>query len=264
MKIGIIQLTSVLDFRVNLEKIRKLLKQAKEEKIEAVFLPEVFYSMSNMIEPTPYLVEQGNEHFKNIQSLAKDFNLYLLGGSVATKEKGKIKNRNFNFDPKGKLLETYDKIHMFACDLSKTSAKVVINEAKTYTPGTQRKILQIKNWKIGLSICFDLRFPEMYRQYYHEGANLLSISSAFTVPTGKAHWHTLLRARAIENQSYVVAAAQYGVHNERVSTYGHSLIINPWGEILADAGEGEKLICAEIDLAEVKKVRERLLVPVDK
>ena len=114
--------------------------------------------------------------------------------------------------------------------------------------------------KIGLGICFDVRFPEMARGYSKKGANLLTFSSAFTVPTGKAHWHTLVRARAIENQCFVVASAQWGQNNERISTYGHSLVVDPWGEILADAGEGEKVITAELNLDYVQEVRKKVKV----
>ena len=119
-------------------------------------------------------------------------------------------------------------------------------------------MIEIEGFKLGLSICFDLRFPELFRSYSSQGATVLSISSAFTVPTGKAHWHTLVRARAIENQCYVIASAQWGKHNEKMSTFGHSLIVDPWGEILADAEEGEKIIFGELSLDKIKSVRERL------
>jgi predicted amidohydrolase len=116
-----------------------------------------------------------------------------------------------------------------------------VDEGKLYQKGAEEKIIQVKDLKIGLSICFDLRYPQMYQNYAKAGANLLTISSAFTVPTGKAHWHTLVRARAIENQCFVVASAQWGVHNEKVTTFGHSLVVDPWGEVLLDLGEGEKI-----------------------
>ena len=123
------------------------------------------------------------------------------------------------------------------------------------------KVLEMGPWRMGMSICFDLRFPEMYRKYTLDyKTNLLSISSAFTFPTGKAHWHTLVRARAIENQCYVVAANQWGEHNEKMKTFGHSLIIDPWGDILADAEEGEKMITAELSLNRVREIRSRMNV----
>ena len=258
MKIGVIQLQSVLDPNKNLETIRNFLKSAVHENAQAVFLPEVFYSMSDGTQPTPYLIEGHNEHFQAIRSLAKDFGLYVLGGSAATLVDGKILNRSYNFNPQGEEIGAYDKLNLFSCDLSKHPSHQIIDEGKVYSKGDKARMIEVGGFKIGLSICFDLRFPELFRSYSAHGANLLSISSAFTVPTGKAHWHTLLRARAIENQCYVVASAQWGKHNERLSTFGHSLVVDPWGEIIVDAQEGEKIVFAELSFDRIKSVRERL------
>jgi len=249
MKIGVIQICSALDYKKNLAKLAIFLQEAKEAKVEAVFLPETFYSISDGKKCTPYLVEEGNEHFKNIQNLAKKYSLYILGGSAATRVGDKVVNRNYNFDPEGLLIGIYDKRHLFSCDLGTK----VVDEGDLFAAGDKESLIEVGPLKIGLSICFDLRFPAVYQSYKKAGANLLTISSAFTVPTGKAHWHTLLRARAIENQCFVVAAAQWGKNNDKVETYGHSLIIDPWGEVLADACDGEKLIVADIDLLRVEK-----------
>lgn len=258
MKVGVIQLQSVLDPKVNLATISRFLFEAKSQGAEAVFLPEVFYSISDGTKPTPYLVEGYNEHFEAIRSLARDSGLYLLGGSAATKIDGKVLNRSYNFDHTGNELPFYDKMNLFSCDLSKHSSNQIIDEGKVYSKGHKPQMLEVEGFTIGLSICFDLRFPELFRSYSAQGANVLSISSAFTVPTGKAHWHTLVRARAIENQSYVIASAQWGKHNDKLSTFGHSLIVDPWGEVIADAGEGEKIIYGELSLERIKSVRERL------
>ncbi len=260
MKIAVIQLQSVLDPSQNLATIRKFLKEANAQKVQAVFLPEVFYSISDGTKPTPYLVEGKNEHYEAIRSLATDFGLYILGGSAATLVDGKVMNRSYNFAPDGTELMTYDKINLFTVDLSKHPSNTVVDETRVYTAGNTPKILPLKEFNIGLSICFDLRFPELFRNYSYQGANVLSISSAFTVPTGKAHWHTLLRARAIENQCYVIASAQWGQHNEKMSTFGHSLIVDPWGEVLADAGEGEKIIYGELEIEKLESIRSRLNV----
>ena len=258
MKIGVIQLQSVLDPQINLSTIKKFLLEAKKENTKAVFLPEVFYSISDGTKPTPFLIDGKNEHYESIRSLAIDSGLYILGGSAATKLDDKIINRSFNFDPTGKEIALYDKMNLFSCDLSKHASNQIIDESKVYTKGNKPQMMEVEGYKIGLSICFDLRFPELFRAYSFQGANVLSISSAFTVPTGKAHWHTLLRARAIENQAYVVASAQWGRHNDKLSTFGHSLVVDPWGEILVDAGEGEKIIFAEFSFDRIKSVRERL------
>lgn len=263
MKIAAIQMRSVLDFEENLEKIRRFLKEAKENGATAAFLPEVFYSLGDGTKASPHLVDGNDDHYENIKNLARNAGLYILGGSAASLKNGKVVNRSFNFAPDGTDLGEYDKMNLFAVDLSKHPSNTVIDEARIYARGNSPKVIEFEGFKLGLSICFDLRFPELFRSYSFAGAEILSISSAFTVPTGKAHWHTLVRARAIENQCYVVAAAQWGVHNEKISTYGHSLIVDPWGEILADAGEGEKVIYAEVDREKLESVRGRLNVRRD-
>lgn len=260
MKIGVVQLQSVLDPQKNLATIKKFLQEALSEGARAVFLPEVFYSMSDGTKPTPYLVEKNNEHYQAIRQLAMESGLFILGGSAATLVEGKVLNRSYNFTPEGVELAIYDKMNLFAVDLSKHPSNTVVDEARVYSAGTSPKMLELEDFKIGLSICFDLRFPELFRSYSYGGANVLSISSAFTVPTGKAHWHTLLRARAIENQCYVIASAQWGQHNDKLSTFGHSLIVDPWGEVLADAGEGEKIIFSDLSLDKIEAVRARLNV----
>lgn len=262
MKIGAIQLCSTLDYKENLEKIRKFLKEAKEQEIKYVFLPEVFYSISDGKNSTPYLIEKDNEHYKNIQNLAKESGINILGGTAATKSPNpkKAYNRAYNFDDQGNDLGHYDKINLFSCDIKKDGQEKRIDEGDIYLHGNDPKIIETKDFKLGVSICFDLRFPNLYQEYVKKGAQVLTISSAFTKPTGKAHWHILVRARAIECQCFVVATGQWGQHNEKISTFGHSLIVDPWGEVLADAGEGEKLISADIDLSQIDTVRHAVKV----
>ncbi len=258
MKAALYQLCSKLDYKENLSEIRVAAMKCRDDKVEALFLPECFYSMTDGTEATPYLVEQGNEHFHEIKKMAKDHNLFLIGGSAATLVNGTIVNRAYNFAPDGSELGHYDKVHLFSCDLSKNDKKKKIDESDIYTAGSESKIIKVKNLSIGLGICFDIRYPEMAREYAVQGANLLTFSSAFTIPTGKAHWHTLVRSRAIENQCFVVAAAQVGVHNERIRTYGHSLVVDPWGEVLVDAGPEVGLHYFDIDLALVDEVRSKV------
>lgn len=260
MKIALIQICSVLDPEVNLQKIRGFMAEAVKEGAKAVFLPEVFYSMSDGTGPTPYLVDEGNEHFEKIANLARDFKVYLLGGTAATNLNGKVVNRAYNFDPTGKLINQYDKINLFACDLSDDESKTVLDEAQVYTPGNKIELFDFEEFKLGMTICYDLRFPELFRKLSFMGANVFSVSSAFTIPTGKAHWETLLRARAIENQAYVVATDQWGDHNKNIKTWGHSMVINPWGEVIANAESGEKVIYADLDISMVDKFRKRIKV----
>lgn len=256
MKIAVLQLTSVLDYKANLEVIRSQLTEAKSQGAEAFFMPEVFYSMSNGVTPTPYLVEEGNEHYKEIQKLSTDFGMAQIGGSAATLLNGKVVNRAYNFDENGKDLGHYDKINLFACDLPNKK----ISEAANYTAGSEYKMVEVNSVKIGLGICFDMRFSELGLHYRMNGANILTYPAAFTVPTGKAHWHTLLRARAIENQCYVVAAAQWGHHNEKIQTYGHSVVIDPWGDIVMDLEEGVKVGVVELDFPKIDLIRKSVLM----
>ena len=262
MKVGVIQLTSVLDFQKNLDTIKKYLKEAKDCGCEAVFLPECFYSMSNGSSPTPYLINANNEHYENIKNLAVEFEIAILGGSAAAMGGGNVVNRCFNFGPNGQDLGTYDKVHLFSCDIKKGDTRKKIDEGDIYTSGDEDKVLRYKDIKIGLGICVDVRFSEMALNYRKKGCDILTYSSAFTVPTGKAHWEILLRARAIEGQCFVIAPAQWGEHNEKISTYGHSMIIDPWGNILANAEEGEKLIVADIDLEQIQQVRSSVIMGI--
>ena len=256
MKIAVLQLTSVLDYKANLEVIRSQLTEAKAKGAEAFFMPEVFYSMSDGQTPTPYLVEEGNEHYNEIQKLSTDFGMAQIGGSAATNLNGKVVNRAYNFDKHGNDLGHYDKINLFACDLPNKK----ISEAKNFTAGKDYKLVELDSHKIGLGICFDMRFSEMGLHYRKNGAEIITYPAAFTVPTGKAHWHTLLRARAIENQCFVVAAAQYGHHNEKIQTYGHSIVIDPWGDVLLDLEEGVKVGVVELDFSKIELIQKSVLM----
>ena len=261
MKVAILQISSVLDPQVNLDKIHSMIDAAKNEaSIDAVFLPEVFYSMSDGKSPSPYLVDERrqNEHFHAISNIAKRHNIYLLGGSAATQTSKGIMNRVYNFNPDGELINTYDKIHLFSVNLRGKNKETVINESDVYSSGSELVDFKLNDFHFGMTVCFDLRFPELFRKYYQRGVNVFSVSSAFTVPTGKAHWLTLLKARAIENQSYVIATDQWGKHNEKMETYGHSVVIDPWGKVIADCGEGENYKIAELDLAVIEKIRGRM------
>lgn len=260
MKVAVAQLTSDLDFKINLEKISSFAREAKERGAMHLYLPECFYSMSNGLKPSPYLVEEGNEHYLNIQNLAKKEGLFLIGGSAATLKGGKVVNRAYNFSPEGEDLGQYDKMNLFSCDIQRENERKAIDEADIYTPGNEPKIIDVDGVKVGLGICFDLRYPEMARKYVREGAQILTFSSAFTVPTGKAHWKTLIRARAIENQCFVIASAQWGKHNDRIITYGHSMVVDPWGEILLDLEDGEKVGVVDLDLERIETVRKSVKV----
>jgi len=263
MKIALFQLNSKLEYKENLEVIHNLASEAKDKGADAFFLPECFYSMSNGLKATPYLVQDDNEHFQLIREIAVRHKAYLIGGSAATSFKGNVVNRVLNFNPEGDLLGVYDKMHLFSCELKKTTSKEgakSIDESDIYTPGTTPTMINVLGEKVGLGVCFDLRYPEMARKYVLEGASILTFASAFTVPTGKAHWHILNRSRAIENQCYVIASAQWGKHNERISTFGHSLVVDPWGDVLVDMKEGVGVEVVELDFDRVSEIRKKVKV----
>ncbi|OUR96175.1 hypothetical protein A9Q84_07385 [Halobacteriovorax marinus] len=260
MKVAIVQITSVLDYKKNLKKLENLLNEIKGQSVQAVFLPECFYSMSNGKGATPHLVAEGNEHYKNIQALARKFDVALIGGTAATMSDGAVVNRAYNFDSSGVDLGFYDKVHLFSCDITKNGKRKKINEGDVYTSGKLDKLLEFQKIKIGLGVCVDLRFSEMALRYRNMGAQVLTYSSAFTVPTGKAHWHTLVIARAIESQCFVIASAQWGENNEIIQTFGHSLIVDPWGEILVDLKEGEGISVCDIDLTLIQEVRSQVIM----
>lgn len=258
MRGGLVQLNSSLDWQENLKTIDELISSLQDKNPDAIFLPECFLSMSNGLEPSPYLVKEGNEQFQALSDLAQKYQVALIGGSVAYDLDGKVMNRVLNFDRDGSLMNFYDKNHLFSIELKSKSINKSIDEADIYTAGTESQTLDYAGFKIGINVCFDLRFSEQALGYFNQGCNVLTYASAFTVPTGKAHWHTLLKARAIETQSYVIASAQWGEHNERIKTFGHSLVIDPWGEVLIDLEDGVKADVVELKIEHVEKIRSRI------
>ena len=250
-------MNSLLDWQINIEKIEKAAEQCAGKGVKYLFLPECFLSMGDGVTMTPHLVEENNEMFLKLSEISKSHKVFLVAGSAATKSHDGVRNRVYNFNDKGELISTYDKRKLFSCDLGKGKR---VDEGDLYTQGSEQSILNLEEMKIGLGVCFDVRFSDLALNYKKLGCNVLTYSAAFTVPTGKAHWHTLLRARAIENQCYVIAPAQVGKHNDRVETYGHSLVVDPWGEVILDMGDKEGLDFCEIDLAKVTLSRARVIM----
>jgi deaminated glutathione amidase len=191
-----------------------------------------------------------------VRDAAAKAGMWVHLGSLALRGEGeKLVNRGFVIDTKGAVHAHYDKIHLFDVDLATGESW---RESAVYEAGERAVVVDTPAGRLGLSICYDLRFPDLYRALTDAGAQVLSVPAAFTVPTGQAHWHLLIRARAIEAGAFVVAAAQCGRHEDGRETYGHSLVVGPWGEVLLDMGEGTGVGFAELDLAEVEAVRARL------
>ena len=218
--------------------------------------------MTNILEPDrPRLrslarPEAEDESVAAFSALAEELGLWLNIGSLALKGPGdKLLNRSLLFAPNGAIAARYDKIHLFDVDLPTGES---LRESHAYDGGAQAVLVETPLGPIGLTICYDMRFPHLYRALAKAGAKLFTVPSAFTVPTGHAHWHVLLRARAIETGSFVLAAAQGGRHESGRETYGHSLIVSPWGEVLAEAGIEPGLVIADIDLAQADVARARI------
>ena len=255
-KAACVQTTAVPEIEPNLKAVGDLIRRARDQGADLIMTPEV----SDMIEPkrTERLrkakPEAENALLGVASDLAKEAGAWILLGSVTVRLEGdKLANRSLLVGPDGRVAARYDKIHMFDVDLPNGER---YRESAVFEPG-QAGVLATLPWgTLGMTICYDLRFPHLYRSLGHGGADFLTVPSAFTVPTGKAHWHVLLRSRAIENGAFVFAPAQWGQHHEGRKTYGHSLIISPWGEVLADGGEeGTGVIVAEIDTAKIAEAR---------
>ena len=260
MKIAAIQMVSGTDLQRNLDAAGLLLTQAAAQGAELAVLPEYFCLMG--LHDTDKLKIQETAGAGLMQDFlsqaAREAGLWIVGGTlpIATSEAKRVRNSTLVFDPTGQCVARYDKIHLFRFDHGTES----YDESRVLEAGTQPVTFDLASldgntYRIGLSICYDLRFPELYRQL---AADVLLVPSAFTYTTGQAHWEILLRARAIENLAYVVASAQGGVHENQRRTWGHSMLVDPWGHILAHHQEGPAVILAEVQKETIRAARTRL------
>lgn len=260
---GLVQFTAAREFAPNIDTLNGLVREAADKGADLICLPE----NASLIEPDPKAApgkavpENAHPTLKAMRELAAEIGRWMLVGSINVRKTkaeggdGRVTNRSILLDDRGEVVARYDKLHMFDVTLSSGEA---YRESDYVAPGN-RAILAPTPWgPLGMTICYDLRFPQLYRTLAQAGAMMLSVPSAFTKTTGEAHWHTLLRARAIETGCYVLAPAQTGTHAEGRQTYGHALVVNPWGEVTADAGTGPGVVLAEIDPAEVGKARARI------
>ena len=256
-KVSCIQLCTSNDVEYNIKRTKKFFLQAVRQKTNFVLTPEVSSKISlnkKLLLKSATSMEK-DIYLKEMKSLARRYKKWILVGSLILKIKNKLVNRSVLISSKGKVQCYYDKIHMYD---AKLSSKEKYFESKIFNSGKKLKIAKLPWGKLGLSICYDLRFPNMYRKMSKRGAIFLSVPSAFTETTGKKHWHTLLKARAIENFSYVFAPGQAGKHCNGRKTYGHSLIISPDGKILKELGTKEGVITATINPSLVYKLRKAI------
>ena len=258
MKIAAVQMVSTTSVERNLDAARALLARAAREGAELAILPEYFCIMGRSDRDKLAIAERAGDG--PIQSMlaetAREHRLWLVAGTLPLRsdEEGRARNANLVFSPAGERVARYDKIHLFRYD----NGKEQYDEGRTLKAGDEPVAFDAAGLRVGLSVCYDLRFPELYRALMTPPCDLLSVPAAFTWTTGQAHWELLLRARAVENQCYVIAAAQGGRHENGRRTWGHSMIVDPWGEILAVRPEGEGVVLAELDAERIADVRRQL------
>jgi predicted amidohydrolase len=254
-RVACVQMTSARDVAPNIDAATRMIREARAAGADFILTPE----NTAMMEPKRPLVlekalpEERHPALPAFQALAAETGAWLLVGSLAVKLDDKTcANRSFLIDAAGGIVARYDKIHMFDVDLAGGES---YRESATFRPGAEAVLAEIPWGRLGMTVCYDLRFAYLHRALAQVGADFLSVPAAFTKPTGEAHWHVLLRARAIETGCFVFAAAQCGEHAEGRKTYGHSLIVSPWGEILGDGGDAPGIVMAEIDPAKVAEAR---------
>ena len=265
MRVACIQYKSYEDEKKTLKKIIPLIDIAAKKKADLIALPEcsTFLNTNKSETLINASFEKNSFSLKTMKETAKSLNINILIGSLQTLEykmsKRKLFNRSFLINRKGEIICKYDKIHMYDVKISKYHS---YQESKTYESGDSAKIAKLningKYYKIGMTICYDLRFPHLFRDLALHGADLITVPSVFMYITGKDHWHSLLQARAIETGCYIVAPAQYGNYSNKRKSYGHSLIISPWGKILQDAKIDKNIIISDIDKNQIKEARQKI------
>lgn len=258
-KAAAIQMCSGVDPEKNAADMTKLVREAASQGAIYVQTPEMTGAVQkDRAGLMAVLKDEANDVIvSTAQELARDLGIHVHVGSTAIAlADGKIANRGFLFAPDGNRICTYDKIHMFDVDLDNGESW---RESAIYRPGGEARVAELPFGKLGFAICYDVRFPALFRTEAVAGAEVLTVPAAFTRQTGEAHWEVLLRARAIENGAFLIAAAQAGVHEDGRETFGHSMIIDPWGKVLASAGgSGEAVVIAEIDVDQVKAARAKI------
>jgi predicted amidohydrolase len=257
MKIAVLQMTSGIDPAANAATLASAIAEAKAGGAAMLFTPE----MSGLLDRDRARAA-GNIHLEPddpvlaaVCAAARALGLWVHLGSLAVRQGDRLANRGFVIDDTGAIRARYDKLHLFDVDLPTGESW---RESAAYAGGETAAVVTTPAGHVGLSICYDLRFPDLYRALSDAGAEVLTVPAAFTRPTGAAHWHVLLRARAIEAGCFVVAAAQTGVHADGRATYGHSLVVDPWGEVLLDMGEAPGVGFADLDPARLADVRARV------
>jgi predicted amidohydrolase len=258
-RVAAIQMCSGLDPEKNVERMDALVREAAAQGAAYVLTPEMTGALQRSRPGLMAILKPESEDLivARASALAAELGIHLhIGSTAIATEDGRVANRGFLFGPDGTLVCRYDKIHMFDVDLDNGESW---RESATYRPGDRARTARLPFGQVGLAICYDLRFPQLFRAEALAGAEILTLPAAFTRQTGEAHWEILLRARAIENGCFLIAAAQAGLHEDGRETFGHSMIVDPWGRILAEGpGSGEAVVSADIDVSAVAAARRKI------
>jgi deaminated glutathione amidase len=262
IKIAALQMVSGIDVEANLATAQRLIAQAAAQGARLVALPEYFCFMGRADTDKLAIAERPGDGpiQRSLGEAAREHDVWVIGGTLplASPDPQRVLNSCGVFAPDGTLAARYDKIHLFRFERESAAGRESYDEGRTILAGATPTACSAAGLRVGLSVCYDLRFPELYRALMTPPCELLSVPSAFTYTTGQAHWELLLRARAVENQCYVIAPAQGGRHENGRRTWGHSMIVDPWGEVLAVRPECEGVVIAEIDTARIADVRSQL------
>ena len=256
IKLALCQMNVIDNKEKNLEEACSMINESASQNVDFIVLPEMFncpYSNDKFIEYAEE--ENGSLTLNKISELAKKNNVYILAGSIPEKENDRLYNTSYLFDKQGDIVAKHRKMHLFDIDVK---GKITFKESDVLTAGDNITIANTEFGKIGIGICYDVRFPELARIMVENGALILFYPGAFNMTTGPAHWELLFRSRALDNQVYCVGVAPALNKDASYHSFGHSIIANPWGEIIAEADEKENLIISEIDLDEIKRIREEL------
>ena len=254
-KVACVQVNAQREIDGNVARVAELIHQARAAGADFITMPENVAMMGHRSCDIRGLAMPEAEHsaLAEFRKLARETGAWLLPGSLGiAADDGRVNNRSYLIDSEGEIVARYDKIHMFDVDLASGES---YRESKSFKPGEQAVVAPTPWGLLGLTICYDVRFPHLYRVLAKAGASFLTVPAAFTKTTGTAHWHVLLRSRAVETGCYVIAPAQCGTHPGERKTFGHSLIVNPWGQVLADAGENPGFVVADVDPAKVDEAR---------
>ena len=268
IRIALIQMVSSMEVEKNLHRLSQLVENAASKDVEAVFLPENFAALAstNPRNIGSNEVDVSGPIRSYISNLARTFGIWIFAGTLPTTQRPdgssvappRVRAASFAYDSSGAEVARYDKIHMFDVEVNDDQQHYV--ESRTFEPGEDVVSLDSPLGKIGLTVCYDIRFPELYRKLFVQGVRSFSIPSAFTAVTGEAHFEILMRSRAIENFCFTIAACQGGEHDSGRKTYGHSMVVGPWGEILARASSGEEVLIVELDFERQDEIRSAMPV----